>query len=185
MLVCMYVCMYVCLYLCLYVCIYTHTHTHTHTHTPTLNHKPGCLNTGQHGPTPQASALISHNPNSKAPTPSPHGAKNKTALTRAGIQVYSTCVYEEFLAGYAAVTYRRFENRTSSALLNISPEDGSLSFFVLAAPPSLPLACSRSRLSVYCVSSLVFSRFRPLARRGTCVSAVQMFPCVSTVQIFP
>lgn len=32
-----------------------------------------------------------------------------------------TCVYEEFFPGYTNVTYRRFENRSESALVDIAP----------------------------------------------------------------
>eukprot|EP00290_Baffinella_frigidus_P025698 CAMPEP_0180238560 /NCGR_PEP_ID=MMETSP0987-20121128/31004_1 /TAXON_ID=697907 /ORGANISM="non described non described, Strain CCMP2293" /LENGTH=76 /DNA_ID=CAMNT_0022205113 /DNA_START=50 /DNA_END=277 /DNA_ORIENTATION=- len=35
-----------------------------------------------------------------------------------------TCIYEDFFLGYGAVTYRRFENASSSALLDLAPTDG-------------------------------------------------------------
>ena len=43
-------------------------------------------------------------------------------------RVYITCVYEEFFTGYSNATYRRFEARNESALLDIAPEDGSYTY---------------------------------------------------------
>ena len=39
-----------------------------------------------------------------------------------------TCVYEEFFPGYTNVTYRRFENRSQSALVDISPGGPDFNF---------------------------------------------------------